>query len=135
MDQIYPDQGLIDVLNAIVGPDLQYHLFVNDVTPDLDTVLTDLTEAAWSGYVPITVPAGAFSFTSLAEHVGQVTADQIPFPNTSGTDQTVYGYYATYPGGGNLILCARFDGAPIVIPYLTTRLVTPGVANYSSLFS
>lgn len=133
MDQIYPDDGLETILTSVVAGGIDIHLFVNDLVPTLDSVLFDFTEAAWSGYVPITVPAVDFIFQAIAAHVAQLTAAPIFFTNTSGVDQQVYGYYATTPGGGNVLWAARFDGAPLPLPFLGSLPVTPGLANYSAL--
>lgn len=133
MNQIYPDQGVSEILLRAVAGGLQYHLYRNDFLPTLDSALTDFVEAAWSGYVPILVPDGSWALGVVVSHVAQITAPDIHFPNTSGSDQVVYGYFITDAAGVKLVGCARFDNAPITIPNAGSLPVHCLLANYSGL--
>lgn len=132
MQQIYPDAALVPILQRMLVGDLNYHLFANNVTPDQSTVLGSLTEAAWTGYAPITVLASAFTLTGVAAHVGGVTANVIAFTNTSGGDQSAYGYYVTDTANTVLIAVARFDSAPVTKHNTESWLVTPTFGNFSA---
>jgi len=116
MQQFYPDDGLVFQLLQIVADDVRYHLFTNDFTPDRDTVLADLTEAAWTGYAYVDVAPGDFATSGVAGHVGYIQAPPITFDNGSGADQSAYGYYVTNVAGTKLLAAARFDSAPITKP-------------------
>lgn len=135
MDQIYPDQGLITILQRIVADDFHFHLFVNNITPDRTTVLFDLTEAAWSGYVPITVLRTDFVMYGLAAHIGSAQAPPIAFNNNTGTSQSAYGYYITDVSNSVLLAVARFDSAPVIKNDGDGWVVQPIIGDVSVLSS
>lgn len=133
MNQIYPDAGLIPILRRIVTPSVVYHLYTNNVTPDRDTVLGDLTEMTAAGYVEITVDDSDFSLDGVAAHVGSLLAAPIAFENTSGGALDAYGYFATNAAGDELLAVARFDAAPVNKADGEAWLVTPIVGDFSGL--
>jgi hypothetical protein len=133
MQQIYPDEGLVTQLVRIMGDDVHYHLFVNDVTPDRDTVLADFTEAAFTGYVEVTVEAADFTIDGVSAHVGYIQAPPITFSNGSGVDQDAYGYYVTDVGDTEVLAAARFDAAPVTKPDGDQWSVIPVWGDSSSL--
>jgi len=135
MNQIYPDVGLIAILTRIVTPSLVYHLFTNNVVPDRDTELADLTEMAASGYVEIVVDDSAFTLDGVAGHVGSLLAAPIAFENTSGGALDAYGYFVTNVAGDELLAVARFDSAPVNKDDGQSWLVTPIVGDFSGLSS
>jgi hypothetical protein len=135
MDQIYPDNGLVAWLKAMVTPSVNYHLYTNNHLPGLSDTISTYTEAAWSGYAAISVADTAFTFTQVTAHVGAVQAPNISFTNTSGSAQSVYGYFVTDSTNTYLLAAAQFDGAPISIPNGNAQAVTPLFANYSALTS
>jgi hypothetical protein len=114
MDQIYPNVGLVEQLTRILTSGVHYHLFVNNVIPDRTSTLigTPLTEAAWFGYVPIAKALGDFSITGVAGGVGFAIGMPFPFVNSSGGNQTAYGYFVTDVTNAILLAVARFDDAP-----------------------
>jgi len=112
---IYPDAGLNRLILHGLEPTVQYRLFVNDVTPDRDSVAGDFTQAAWSGYAPINIDVADWTAVTPTIHKGKVTHDDINFANSSGSDENAYGYYVVTLAG--LLLAAmRFDGAPLIVP-------------------
>jgi len=135
MNQIYPDVGLIPLLRRIVTPDLVYHLYVNNFTPDRDTELADLTEMSASGYSEITVDDSDFTLEGVAAHVGSLLASPIAFVNASGGALDAYGYFVTNAAGTELLACARFDSAPVNKADGESWLVTPIVGDFSGLSS
>lgn len=135
MHQVYPDQGLLMFLDRAIAGDFKFHLFVNNVTPDRDTELADLTEATFAGYAEVTVDAADFSLEGVAGHVGTKVAAPISFLNSSGGDATAYGYYATDTAETKLLMVARFDSAPITKANGESFLVTPTISDYSQYSS
>lgn len=131
MNQIYPDQGLIALLTRLVTPSVNYHVFTNNIVPDLNTTLGMLTEAAWAGYALVNVLPGAFTIGSVTAHVGTIIAPPISFFNTSGGDVNAYGYYITDPGNTLLLGICLFSGAPITIPDLGSQQVVPIFGDFS----
>jgi hypothetical protein len=136
MDLLFPDQGLPYQLQQILTPGVKYRLFANDVMPTLDTVLADLTEAAWPGYGgPILRNWANYTSNGVSGHNGFAIAPAITFGNTSGVPQSAYGYYVTDPAGSptKLLAVARFDSAPVVIPNGGTTIVIPTWGDFSQL--
>lgn len=122
-------------MKSMVGSSVNYHLYTNNVTPTLATVLGDFTEAAWAGYAEINVPVADFTLTGVSAHIGSITALPIAFLNGTVSPVTVYGYYITDSTDTFLVGCARFDGAPVSIASLASQLVSPTFANFSQLAS
>jgi hypothetical protein len=131
MNQIYPDQGLVELLTRLVTPSVHYHLFTNNIIPDLSTTLGALVEAAWAGYAVVTVLPGAFTIGTVTAHVGTIIAAPISFFNTSGGDVTPYGYYVTDAGNTKLYAITLFSGAPITIPDGGSQQVVPIFGDFS----
>jgi len=111
MQEIIPDVALVPVLEFLADQNLTYHLFENDVTPDANTVLADLTEPAWGGYNPITVIGSEWIPNSPVNGVGLLLHPPISFANGSGGSQDAYGYFRK-DQAGNLMAVCRFDDAP-----------------------
>jgi len=134
MEQIYVDEGLVFQLDLIVAVDNVWHIFVNDVTPDRDTELGDLTEASFSGYAEQTVLGTAFIADGVVGHVGFKVAAPIAFLNSSGSPVDVYGYYVTDAGGTILLAAARFDAAPVTKEDGESIIVVPVWGAFSQAF-
>lgn len=130
MNQIYPDEGLLPLLDRMLTASVQYHLFENNVTPDRDTVLGDLTEVSTFGYAAQTVALAGWTLQSVAGHVGTFQAAPLAFTPAGGA-WSVYGYYVTSVAGGVLLAVGRFDGAPIAVPDGVPILVNPIMAAFS----
>lgn len=136
MNQLYPDAGLLRMLNKLVGVNgLVYHLFTNNITPDLDTELGDLTEATWTGYASARVFPADFTTQSVVSHLGSIIAAPVAFLNSSGSSKTAYGYFITDFDTGDLIGVARFDSAPVTIANGASQQVIPILADFSGLAS
>lgn len=104
-------------LNNIISTYLesgQLFLFTNNFTIAHDTVLSDLTPAAWTGYSNQYMS----SWTSPAYQSGdgsmRTQADMVTFNGDSGSDQTYYGWGMIANGGTDLI-CAYNYGSPQTI--------------------
>lgn len=130
MQQKYPDAALVPILQRFLAGDFHYHLYTNNLTPDDASVLGDFTEAAWGGYAAQTVVAADFSLTGVSAHVGGVTGLPVTFTNSSGGDQSAYGYYVTNTGNTQLLACARFDAAPVLKHNTESWLVIPTFGDF-----
>ena len=85
-------------------------LFTNDMTPNVNSVLADFTEAAYSGYAAAVLPAPTVGLTPGGLH--QLCYFGIPPIVASGepdTAITVYGYYVVYNTSPDLVMSKRFD--------------------------
>lgn len=81
-------------------------LFTSDTVITETTVLTDLTEASWSGYTRS--PATGWDAISLQtpRQVAVPTANP-SFGNTSGSAQSFHGWFVVDSGGVTLIAAAN----------------------------
>jgi len=136
MHQIHPDTSLVAILRRIATGDLHYHLYRNDVTPDRDTELGDLTEmGAGTGYAVITVEEADFTTEGVSAHKGTIIAPPVTFEIGAGSGiDDIYGYFVTDDTDALLIACGRFDDAPIDITAGADIPVTP-ILGDSSQFS
>lgn len=137
MHQIHPDSSLVPLLERMVASDLHYHLYTNNVTPDRDTELGDLTEmGGGTGYSIITVDAADFTLTGVSAHKGFLIAAPITFViGVTGSPTDVYGYYVTDTGNAELLAVARFDDAPIDITAGANIPVVPVMGDSSQFAS
>lgn len=130
---VFPDTALIYLLQKVVQPKLTYHLYRNNITPDVNSTLPLFAEAVYSGYAPIDVLASAWTFTQVSAHVGELKALDLFWSNTSPSSFSVYGYYVTDSTGTVLVAAAKFDNAPVVVPVGKYVQVTPMLGSFSGL--
>ena len=136
MDQIYPDNGLVYLLQQMVGnTGLIYDLFINDVTPTLNDTPPTYTIAAWSGYASIQVNPASWTLYGVLAHLGSIQAPTLYFANSSGSPQVVYGYVIWDPTKTYIVGAARFDGAPVTIADGASYSVVPILGDFSALSS
>lgn len=131
MHQIYPDVGLIPILELWASNDLHFWLFSNNATIDRAITLAGLTAAAFVAVNPITVAAADFTLSGIANHKATILAAPIAFVNTSGGVQSAYGYYVTDTGDAVLYAAARFDSAPVAKLDGESWNVTPVLGDFS----
>lgn len=93
---------------------LKLHLYKTNVTPTTSSVLGDFTECDFAGYAAQSVVT--WGAASLAAHVAAIVAAANTFTrSTTGSGQTVYGYYVT-DNGITILLWAELDpAAPITL--------------------
>jgi hypothetical protein len=115
MNLIFPNEGLTEQLQRILGGEVTYRLFTNDVTPSASTRISDLTEAGFDDYTPVTLNSGDFGTMGVSGNSGFAIASPISFHNASSTDQDVFGFYATNVENDILLAVSRFTGAPVTI--------------------
>ena len=109
------------------------HLYQNNHTPaDADTV-SAYTECTFAGYAAQSITG--WTTPTATGHVSRSTATKLTFTRTStGTTQTVYGYYVTDAGGTNLLWAELDPSSPIPITNNgDTYAVTPSRQQASAL--
>lgn len=142
-DGLVPDEGLARGLEwTLNNGDTQLDawqlmLFVNDLTPDEDTVLADLVEPSWPGYARYAMVPASWSAPVIAGHVAESVwgQDPVTFTNATGATETVYGCGYFDPLFSVLRFVQRFDVGDIrpiaagesvqVIPRFTRRGLCP----------
>ena len=117
-----PNEGEEDILDVILATTLVLRLFKNNFSPANSSVLSDFTEADFTGYSAITL-TGASWVTTQADPSTATYAQQA-FTGT-GTAQTVYGYYITRTSSGRVWYYQRFT-TPLSIGSVTPAIrITP----------
>src|ERR1043166_6772375 len=109
----YPKQGREKLLNDKMSDSANWRvvLFKNNLTPDLDTVLGDLTEADFSGYDRVTPTWGAITIAG-SNRAKAVGSSCVFAHDGGGTANDVYGYALINPSSGDLLFIDRLAGAP-----------------------
>lgn len=105
-----PNQGALELLYQLLvdNSGATFQLFTNNETIDANTVLADLTLAAWSGYSGVGL--GTFSTPSIVS--GKATASAVSNPNfvnSSGSPVDFYGW-CIVDGGASKLLAAENIG-------------------------
>ncbi len=117
---VVPDVGEVPLLRKMLKDALSVdetytlHLFVNDETPDDDTVIGDLTEASFTGYATKVLTRAGWGAPGTAGGITSSVYAQQQFDNTGGPTETVYGYYVTATDGGELLWLERLDDPRVV---------------------
>jgi len=125
---VVPDVALEFMLTVLLKEvnapsSVVYHWYTNDLDPDFDTVLLDFTEASGGTIASLTVSASSWGVDS---DDGTATAEWSEQTVDVTTTISLYGYYVTDGGGGQLLWCERFDGAPFSYPSVGgALLITP----------
>lgn len=125
---IVPTIGAGPLLDDLLGDlNVWYHLYVNDATLSVDTVLTDLTEATWTGYVPKKVSSWTPALASAG--IAAASADPLIWTIGSVVDPSdVYGYYTTDGQDGPLLWVEAAQDGPIPMREVGAKcLVMPGL--------
>src|SRR5437868_194692 len=131
MQQVYPDEGLVELITRMLASSLHLHLFVNDLTPSFTTVLLDMTEATFGGYSVASLLIADWAVMGVSAHNGYALAAPKSFLNSSGIDQAAYGYYFTDVSDSMLIAATRFDSAPVTKHDGESFLVFPTWGDFS----
>ncbi len=120
-DGLIPDEGLAVPLARILDPaganqsSWRLVLWVNDVTPDADTVLADLTQATFGGYSFVTLVPGTWTVPVVADGCATSTYGTVALVwyVTAAMGETVYGYALIDPGAGVIRFVQRFEADDI----------------------
>jgi len=119
MRLIVPDASLIPMMLRVIGmgeSEVKYRLFTNNHTVTQSTLLSNLTEAAWSGYAAVSVVPADFTIQSQAGHLGTIIAPPIQFGNSSGVSQGVWGFFVTNVAGDILLWAGNYDTVAVFVP-------------------
>jgi len=119
MTIVIPDAALVNLLLRMAGngqSGVDFHLFVNNHTVTVATILADMSEATWSGYAAVNVAYTDYTIQSVSAHQGTIIAPPFSWGNSSGTGQTAYGYFVTQTGSAVLLWAANFDSPPATVP-------------------
>lgn len=129
MLMVIPDEGKLKWLYwalCTAGGDLEdftLRLFQNNITPDDDTVLADFTEATFGGYAAVAITRAAMGAPAISSHVAYSTKSVAPvFTCTSGSAQTVYGWYLESNTSHKCVATQRFDAARSMSPGATESI-------------
>ena len=87
-------------------------MYQNDIALSQGTTIGNFVELTASGYLPVTLSGGSWSFSALGP---QSTASYTEQAFTLTTSATAYGYYVTTTSN-NLLWAERFTNAPFVLP-------------------
>ncbi len=118
MSVIVPKTARTGMLDDIKDGRLQgasLCLFRNNLTPDANTVLGDLTEANFSGYARQTL--SAWPNSALSGAIARTTHPDKTFLHSGGgVDNDIYGYYVLDSGGGLLYADRNATGPVSITP-------------------
>lgn len=112
---LVPDAGSLELLEQmlraalVVDVPLSVRLFSNDYTPVPSSVLSDFTEAGWTGYFRETINRAGWNAAVLVSGLASMTyGSTFEWTNNSGAPVTVYGWYAVNPATAVVQIAERF---------------------------
>jgi len=109
----FPNTGELRILETGLTDDANWSagLFKNDLTPDNDTVLGDVTAADFTGYAAVALVEDGPAAIDGSDRAYQLF-EEVEFTFSTGTTpQDVYGWYI-FDTTGNLIAIERFASPP-----------------------
>lgn len=123
MDMVIPNEGKQFWLNralqngSALNSNLQIHLFINDLTPDDNSVFASFDPATFDGSISQNLSNGNWSGATIDADVAESTHTPAPsWTNTGATTETAYGWYA-FPEGDSICVAAqRFDTPHVMSP-------------------
>jgi len=129
---VVPYGGSVAVFNQFLSQfSVYYHLYINDLTPTLDSVLSDFVEASYPSYGPQIVQQ--WTDAVLVGGVAATYGD--PLLWTVGSvvvPQTVYGYYVTGGPTGPLLWAELRELGPVPLDTVGARVyLTPALTLQS----
>jgi hypothetical protein len=122
MAGVFPDTGLVDNITAwLTGlGTLTLHLARNNVTITRASVLTDFTEANFSGYAAQTIGAWGTPVYDATNHRYNSSAPPLTFLNSTGSvGNSIYAVYITNVAG-HLVYAEEVTGGPATPVDMTT---------------
>lgn len=106
-------------------------LFTNSPTINHSLILSGVVEGSWTGYAGATLSGWPVSTLDATFHA-QSQASEVVFNNTSGSSQTVIGYFITDAANTVLIGAENF-ATPLTLPNNVSLELTL-TATYTSEF-
>jgi hypothetical protein len=132
MTLVVVDQAEEHFLDLILAVNYTLRLFKNDVTSGLTAAQIDaltessFTEADFAGYASKALTGGSWTTTAGNPCTGSYALQTFTRTST-GTAQTLYGYYVTRTTGGALEWFEYFS-APFIIEFINEFVtVTPSI--------
>jgi hypothetical protein len=121
-DGILPNEGIALQLSCIVRAiifgvnEWELMLWVNDIEPDADTVLADLQEPSWSGYIRKALPRPTWTFPTVSDGCATSEYGTTPQQWTVGstTSEMIHGYAMVDPTAGVLRFVQRLEPEEII---------------------
>lgn len=115
------------MLNHTSPGNVELRLYNNNVTPVETDSLATYLECSASNYTGVVLTGSSWTVSSGSPNGSTATYAQQSF-NFSAAD-TVYGYFVTTAGKGNLLWAERFTGGPFTLPSSGgTIAVTPKIS-------
>lgn len=107
---------------------LKLHLYKNNFTPLITSVLADYTESTFAGYAAQSITG--WTAATITANIAKMLADAKTFTRSStGATENVYGYYVTDNGSTIALWGERDANAPIPLTNLgDSYTVTPALA-------
>jgi hypothetical protein len=119
---VFPDAGLADNLAAWLSGlgTLTLHLAKNSVTITQASILTDFTDANFSGYAAQTIGTWGAPVYDATNHRYTSAAPALTFLNTTGSvGNSIYAVYVTN-AAGHLLYAEEVTGGPATPVDMTT---------------
>ena len=101
------EKSLLDKMIKESSEDYLIRLFKNNIAPDSDTVLTDFTEADFTGYTEITLLRADWDDAITVDKKGETNHATVSWV-CSGDCNEIYGDYIVGKDSGDLLWCERF---------------------------
>lgn len=122
MNLVQTNAGALKVIQLALGttPSIRCHLFDNNYSVVLATVLGDLTEASFTGYASVLPTWTAFAMVG-AYATSTPTPTNVDFVYSGGSTVTVYGTFFTDSASAYLLGASTF-AAPFVFSTVITTL-------------
>ncbi len=119
-------QQIEDIIRTTISGRLPWEMifFTNDIVPDGDTVLGDLTEATFGGYTRLTLTRSTWTSPVVEDGCAHSTwgTDAVIWTVTSGPLETIYGYAFIDNLGGVIRYVQRFDPDDIMELTIGTKI-------------
>lgn len=128
---LIPNEGIGAALQELLGATVpsilpwQMMFWKNNIVPDADTVLADLVESDWGGYVRLTLSRAGWTVPTVVNGCAHSTwgVDPVEWSVTGGPEQAVFGCAYVDLGAGVLRYVQRFDDEDIV------SVIIPGLVK------
>jgi len=128
MALVVPQVGEGKFLELMLGKDLvediYLKLFTNDLTPDDDTVIGDITEASGNGYAVKTLTMANWTVTPAATTVAVYAQQIFSFTGNLGN---CYGLFIVMKTTGTLLIVERFPDGPYYGSATQDIMITPRI--------
>lgn len=102
------------MLNYSAPTNVELRLYTNNITPAYTDILASYTESSAAGYAGITMAGTSWTVATTS---GTTVANFAQQTFSYTTSESVYGYFVTSNGKGQVLWSERFSGAvPFNIP-------------------